>query len=523
MIKKYLNKLGDKWDVYFLFIFIVSLAAHLYYSSIGWSHNLLDEFGFRQTQTAISTFYTIKDGFKINYITPVLGAPWSIPLEFPLFQWLVATIVMVFKTPLDQTGRFLNLLFFYLSLIPLYSILGLWLKKRHYKLIILSLILLNPTYLFWSRTFMIESLALFLSILFGWLVIKSLECQKKPVYFILAIAIGCLAALTKITTFIALGPALVFIFGYIWYKENENRFSTAVLKKYFSYGSLLFGVPLLAAIGWNHYADSVKSLNPLANGFITSKDLTTWNFGTIKQKISWSTWLQIFDNSAIVPRLFGKTTYGNYIMPNLLIFFVFVLYFLKKYRTRLILAFAFFLAGPLIFTNLYFIHNYYFYANSFFLSIFLGFFMISILEKEKRIFKISAAVIILPFFLLSLQHEYKIVHSFYQLGTDISLSAPIEFVSKNTNTNDIILIYGLSWDPSFSYYSQRKAIMDIGSLSLSDPKIKKSMDNLESEKIAAMVISEEKDEAFIEERTRALHLSSIPDFDDGKTKIYLSN
>src|SRR4030042_6897584 len=209
-IKKIFSK---RENVFFLLIFFVSLCTHLYASFIGWNNSLLDEFGFRQTQTAITTYYTIKEGFHLNYITPVLGAPWSIPMEFPLFQWIVALAVIFLKTPLDQTGRFFSLFFFYLTLFPLYSILGMWLKKANYKLIILSLLLLNPTYLFWPRTFMIESLALFLTVLFGWLIMKYLS-QKREIYLPIAVLIGCLAALTKITTFVALVPALSFIFGY---------------------------------------------------------------------------------------------------------------------------------------------------------------------------------------------------------------------------------------------------------------------------------------------------------------------
>src|SRR5580658_9431992 len=78
----------------------ICFFVHLVFSIMGWNHNLEDYYGFRQCQTAISTYYTIKDGFKINYETPVLGKPWSIPMEFPLYQWVVAAAVMVFHTPL---------------------------------------------------------------------------------------------------------------------------------------------------------------------------------------------------------------------------------------------------------------------------------------------------------------------------------------------------------------------------------------------------------------------------------------
>ena len=46
-------------------------------------------------------------------ITLVLGPPWSIPIEFPLYQWNVAAAVKIFNTPLDQTGRFFSCLLFW--------------------------------------------------------------------------------------------------------------------------------------------------------------------------------------------------------------------------------------------------------------------------------------------------------------------------------------------------------------------------------------------------------------------------
>ena len=520
----YFKKIGKNVrsfdELYFLLIFLACLGIHFYYSLIGWSHNLLDQYGFRQTQTAISTYYTIKDGFKLNYITPVLGAPWSIPMEFPLYQWIVASIVIFFKTSLDQTGRFVSLLFFYLSLIPLYSILGLWLKKKNHKLIILSLILLNPTYLFWSRTFMIESLALFLSILFGWMIIKFLENQNKPTYLVLGIVTGCLAALTKVTTFVALGPALAFIFGYIWYKKNKNRYSTEVLKKYFSYGLLLFGIPLIVTTGWNHYADGLKSLNPLANDYITSTALTNWNFGTFAQKIDFSVWKKIFENSFITDNVFGTWNILNYGIPAFFVIFLAFLFFSKAYRKEMTTAFIFFIIGPLIFTNLYFFHNYYFYANNFFISIILGLFIIAIFGISRKA-KFAAGLVFFPLILFMLFGIYKKEFYLYQTGSNETLTEPAKVIKAATNPNDIILIYGQSWDSSLPYYAERKAIMDIGDLPLSDPKIKKSLDNLGSEKIAAMVIAEEKDEAFVTERTSILHLSDNPAFDDGKIKIYL--
>ena len=63
-----------------------------YFLWIGLDHPALDFYAFRQTQTALSAYWLWHDGFRLAYETPVLGAPWAIPYEFPLYQWLVALL-----------------------------------------------------------------------------------------------------------------------------------------------------------------------------------------------------------------------------------------------------------------------------------------------------------------------------------------------------------------------------------------------------------------------------------------------
>src|SRR5262249_20433758 len=70
--------------------------------TIGWNNPITDYHAFRQTQTAISAYYMVGRPPSLAYETPVLGPPWSIPFEFPLYQWVVAGLVTVLKTPLDQ-------------------------------------------------------------------------------------------------------------------------------------------------------------------------------------------------------------------------------------------------------------------------------------------------------------------------------------------------------------------------------------------------------------------------------------
>src|SRR5262245_10384506 len=104
-------------------IFILLLVHSFIAISTGWSHTLNDFHGFRQAQTAIAVDYLVKGGPWIAYETPVFGPPWSIPFEFPLYQWITALVVIVFRISVEQAGRAVSAGFFYASLIPGYLLL----------------------------------------------------------------------------------------------------------------------------------------------------------------------------------------------------------------------------------------------------------------------------------------------------------------------------------------------------------------------------------------------------------------
>ena len=70
--------------------------------SHAWNASILDRYEFRQVQTALSAFWVIQDGFRLDYLTPIFGPPWSIPMEFPIYQWSIAALVGLTQMPLEQ-------------------------------------------------------------------------------------------------------------------------------------------------------------------------------------------------------------------------------------------------------------------------------------------------------------------------------------------------------------------------------------------------------------------------------------
>lgn len=498
------NKKINLRSQYAFILFEICLFIHLASSLIGWDRKIDDFHSFRQCQTAISAYYTIHNGFHLAYETPVLGKPWAIPMEFPLYQWIVAGTVLLFHTPLDQTGRFWSLFFFYLSLIPIYQLLGYLIQEHRQKLLILCFILLAPTYLLWSRTFMIESLALFLGLSYLWAFGKLLSNRNRAPFFLTALLLGSLVGLVKVTTWVGFCLPCGWLMVRALVQKRSEAFTLKDLFQWWVQPILALVIPLLATLTWTHYTDHVKALNPMADDFLTSHSQTQvhWIFGSLAQRLSLSTWEHIIDNSHLLG-LIGKANGG----------WCFLLlaagWALPGRRVEKTICFACFLFPLLLFTNLYFVHDYYLYANGLFLFTFIGLALVPHFEAvPQKTLKLSLFLLI-P---LALSIGYGGYWVSYRIFAEIK--TPTEEVSRmireNTSPNDVLLIYGLDWDSTFPYYSQRRALMDRWYLPLDSPRMEKALATLGEDPIGGMLLSGRIDPGFILQRIKFFHLDPTP-------------
>ena len=181
---------------------------------------LIDDHEFRQTQTALTSLF-IEPSLNgiLNYETPVLGAPWSIPFEFPLFQLLAAQLEDISGLSLSASGRLLSVLFGLGCIWPATNLMhrhGLgYLAMGIFTILYLT----SSIYLYWNRSFLIESAALFFTL-------ASLDCysqlrnRHEDVNMYNGIKVSAfaiilsLALLVKVTTAL---PAMALMTGdWIW-------------------------------------------------------------------------------------------------------------------------------------------------------------------------------------------------------------------------------------------------------------------------------------------------------------------
>jgi hypothetical protein len=427
-------------------VFASSVAFFLIAASVGWNHAIVEGSPHRETQTAMTVYYMLRQPFKLAYETPLWGPPWSIPMEFPVYQWVVAGMVGLFHLPLEATGKAVSLGFFLLTLIPVnYLLAALGLRERH-RLLVLSLILLSPFYIFYSRTFMIESTALFLSTSYCALVVSHARAPR-PATFLAALTMGTLAALVKITSFVPW-----FLAAWLWSslhwagksaKEKPAWLSLARLS-----GSLLLAtVPWVAVGWWTYFADHVKAQNPLTER-LTSQALASWNFGTLPQRLSLASWSAILGS-------------WNNIVPHWSVLLVSALgvCLACKHRLAYFGCAALAISAPLIFFNLHAVHEYYPYANGLLLVGAVGIAIAALLERGQRYRWAGGAL----FVLFACVSVFRYGSGFYpRLASDPGgkeLSAIARSVKQLTQPGDVLLVVGSDWSPVIPFYCERRALM----------------------------------------------------------------
>lgn len=435
----------DQWFVAFLLIAIFVCFVHaFYYLWIRLTGPALDLFEFRQTQTAISAYWIWRDGFRLPYETPVLGFPWSIPFEFPIYQWLMV-LARYAGIPFDTGGRLISFGFYILTLLPTWSLTRSFKLGRATFLVIGILFLSCPLYIFYSRTILIESCALFFSV--AWLAMLA-RFVEKPSYLKLtgAIVLGSLAVLTKSTTF----PAFVVLGGFLILSRLIAIWRDHPLAPHFV-PLLLAGVacvvPLCIGYAWVIYSDAVKAHNGLG-AMLTSASLRSWNFGTLAQRISPQLW-----NDVILTRG-SHEIFGISVGPALI-----AVGALLTGRRHLALGLATavaFLTPFLLFTNLHMIHNYYQYANAIFALATVGIAIGYVAQTGRRILAGLLLIVILLGQLAYFRNAYAPVFDHDLHVSDVAQIARL--AKEKTSNDDALLVLGQDWSSAVPYYSERKVL-----------------------------------------------------------------
>jgi CTP:molybdopterin cytidylyltransferase MocA len=453
---------ANRW--FCLAVLAASLALHLAFSLQGLNNRPLDGHEFRQTQTALSIRHLAQEGLSIDYPLPVLGKPWSLPLEFPLYQWSAVVASRVTGLELEPAARLTGVLYFYLSLPAVFLLvrrLGIGADGAS---LTVACVLTCPLYLFYPRAIMIESTALCFSL---WFVLALWRHADHGAIGWLAVALmsGMLAAVVKLTTFaVFLGPAaIVLVMAFV-----DGRRRPA------AWGAAAAGLALLAGVGWSRYADAVKARNPLA-GFLRSSEIGPWAFGDFGDRFRLPLWETFASVTGVVAHAVA-----------LVVALVFLSQAPRRIRIAALLLAACYLCGPLVFTTLYRIHDYYFFASAVFLLAGVGMSLGRVLDSNSipLAARYVVVLVVLGSGVLTFGNTYRKLLA----PNEDRVPETARVLAAGTADDDVVLVLGHDWNPMYPYLAVRRALMIPDHSEANSAAVETALRNLENERVGALLV-----------------------------------
>jgi hypothetical protein len=206
---------------------------------------------------------------------------------------------------------------------------------------------------------------------------------------------------------------------------------------------------VLIPIAWVFYSDDFKAQYYVTN-FLTSESLANWNFGTIEQRL----------NPFNVAKVFG---FRLMLLGGLSMLFLRCLVYKFQSFSKVTIAVSSIvvgLSGPIIFFNLYLVHDYYNVASIGFLG--LGLYLL-VDPNRARFSKVDfpnsywiLGTLALNLLIFAYWYAPKIGKvpashvDFYSVALKLKSKVPL---------GEVILTAGADWDSTIPYISQRYSIM----------------------------------------------------------------
>ena len=425
-------------------LFVVAAVAMVLVNCFDLGNPILERHAFRQTQTALTAQAFLEHGFRLAYETPVLGEPWSIPLEFPLYQALVALLAFVSGASLTAVGRLVSLAFTLACCLPVHATLKRLGISRHANHIALAMFLTSPVYLFWSGTFMIESAALFFALCFLHFAVRISEGNPTWRDFAGCAVFLALALLQKVTTGLPMVPvAGVLVLARNWHARRGVAFWTA--------GVAAVAVPLAIGWGWVAWTDAIKAQHPIGMQ-LTSQALAGWNYGLPEQRFSGELWYFAVFRRDLWPS------------SGMLLGLIAVAVAWRRADARLARVLlgllALFLLPLLVFTNVHVVHDYYQVANAVFWSLLVGLSVALVMESAwpaRYAWRPVLAGAILLLNGLAFKEQYD-TYKFDRIGRGHPTLALADYIRRETPEDLPVIWIASDWSSEYAFYSGRRSL-----------------------------------------------------------------
>lgn len=428
------------------FLLAGALALSVAMLVLSWDLPLLEYRSFRQTQTALSSYWMATTSNWLAYPTPMFGYPWSIPFEFPLYQGIVLGVANVLPISLDQSGRLVSWIFAFLTLFPLWQCVREITGRVALSNTMSLFFLLSPLYLFGARCFLIESTALFFSMSFMAALARYWRAPS-PALFALMLVAGCLAGLVKITTFFGFGVVGFLFVAWKFFSEQDGRTISRLVSRYLPVAMAVIVALLLTAM-YVHYSD-LRKQETVVGAALTSSSMSAWNYGTWEQKTSSHLWLDVVLGRA--PReLLGSSL----VLPLALLVIAFFGRGLRAFAACLGVGYA---VPFLVFANLHEVHGYYQQANGVFLLGLVACAVEAVRVRFKEVAALTVTVVLAIVMILGFRRDFLPYIVFPHINQRTVALA--DFAKQNTRPDDVLLIFNDDVSPEVIYYATRRAMI----------------------------------------------------------------
>jgi hypothetical protein len=409
----------------------------------GVDRSLNEMFSFRQTQTAWGAKSILNfDAKFLHPEVPVLGPPFEIPFEFPLFQWLHVIFSKIFEEDIDKSGRILALLIFQCAVIMTYLIVRN-LFNATVGVLVAFVVEFNSFNVQWGFAVLIDYLSVLLFLLGIYFILKN-RFQRN--YLLIGLSLITIATCVKLTTYVVFIPLIIYIL------------SNKVIKHKIQIMLIFVANPIIFSYLWSVYADSIKNDNPYTV-WLMSKNLISWNFGTISQRLDPPTYLRLINRHEDL--ILG--------IPLLLVVVLVLFYFnneliSKKHKWLTLSLILGSILGPIVFINLYFVHDYYMIANNIIVTTIVVVVIYNLIRLySKRFFRLQT-IFLLTFCVFSTWVSPLGIDYFYNLASKPEDGERSKMLNSNTKESDLILALGCNgWDPTLFYYADRRGHMKLNS------------------------------------------------------------
>jgi hypothetical protein len=387
---------------------------------------------FRQTQTAMAVREIVRGAGWFDFTLPAYGMPWAIPLEFPIYQIMVAVLTKL-GAPMVLAGRLLGALFFLAVLLPMRGIQRQMKWPDECFVISALLYCSNPLIVAWATSFMIEGLCLFLGMCWLYFVIRASRGGDR-FSFALGCGFGILANVTKATIVPSFG-----LLSLLAILSSPSRRSVRG-----SAAALMIGVPLLAGLAWSHWTEQIRAENPLIGFLYSGQLLREWIFGSLEQRLS-GEFYAFWENAP-------RTIFGLADVFALIAIAVGISD--PSTRRPSLAAVAAFVIAPLIFSNLFIVHEYYLLENCIFLIGSIGITCGYFVKNRNKNYLFSCILI----FTIQIYYIYKKINYYYmEIRPALSQRLIAEAISAETLPGSSIIVLQDDASPAIPFFADRYA------------------------------------------------------------------